>query len=289
MKPTESRPMEQWKTICPGLEKKIGPGVATGPWFQYADAIGFEWNTYRVVVPNLPAELNDFRIVQLSDLHCQPHWQTAYDDLIDRLKARPPDLITITGDIIDDILHPWPCVPTAKKLINALTAKIGTFGIFGNHDVKLSPAALGDTLLHLIDGKQTFIESAGRPLELIATPGPERENYPRGFELSLPAKQPGVPRIVLSHYPDHFRRMQRIHPDIFLSGHTHGGQACLPGGIALLRHDSLPLSLLKGVHRLHRCWYFVNRGFGFSTMQFRMFCPAEVIEIRLMQSLPRAD
>jgi uncharacterized protein len=280
-------PVEQWETVRPGLEKKVGPGVLVGPWFQYHDAIGFEWNTYRLVVPGLPAELDGFRIVQLSDLHCQRHWQTAYDDLIDRLKADPPDLIAITGDIVDDILRPRPCVPTARKLINALTAKIGVFGIFGNHDENITPAAFRDTPLQLIDGKRRLIESHGRELELIAPPGPLRKHYPFGFEKTLPAKQPGVPRIVLSHYPDHIRRMKSIHPDIFLSGHTHGGQACLPGGMAIVRHDSLPLKYFHGVHRYENSWLFVHRGFGFSTMPFRLFCPAEVIEIRLMMSVQK--
>ena len=283
------RQIEQWKRMRPGLEKKVGPGVLVGPWFQYFDAIGFEWNTYRVVVSNLPAELDGFRIVHLSDLHCQQHWQTAYDDLIDRLKADPPDLIAITGDIVDDILKPRPCVPTARKLINALTAKIGVFGIFGNHDANLAPTALRDTPLQLIDGKRVLIESAGRALELIAPPGPEREDYPPGFEKTLPAKQPGMPRIILSHYPDHIRKMKGIHPDIFLSGHTHGGQACLPGGIAIQRHDSLPLALFQGVHRYEHSWLLVNRGFGFSTLPFRLFCPAEVIEIRLTRSIQKEN
>lgn len=277
-----SSPVEQWAVVTPGLEKKIGPGIRRGPWFQYYDAIGFEWNTFRVTLPDLPAELNGLRIVHLSDLHCQPHWQTAYDSLIDRLAADPPDLIAITGDIVDFIKNPWPCVPTARKLINALNAKIGVFGIFGNHDAHLTPAAFKDTPLQLIDGKQTLFSANGRSIELIAPPGPERIDYPRGFEKTLPAKQPGIPRIILSHYPDHIRKMKGIHPDIFLSGHTHGGQACLPGGIAIQRHDSLPLALFQGVHRYEKSWLFVNRGLGFSTMQFRMFCPAEVIEIRLV-------
>ena len=275
------RPVEQWVTVRPGLRKKIGPDVRRGPWFQYDDAVGFEWNTYEVQLANLPAELNGFRIVQLSDLHCQPHWQTAYDELTDRLKADPPDLIALTGDIVDYIRNPWKCLPTARRLINLLTAKIAVIGIFGNHDIHVDPAAYKATRLQLIDGKRLLIQARGREIELIAPPGMEREDYPRGFEKTLPEKQPGIPRIVLSHYPDHLRRMRCTNPDIFLSGHTHGGQACLPGGIAIQRHDSLPLHMFQCPHRLGKTWLFVSRGFGFSTLPFRMFCPAEVVEVRL--------
>jgi predicted MPP superfamily phosphohydrolase len=267
--------------MLPGLEKKTGPDVLRGPWFQYHDAVGFEWNTYRVALPNLPGELSGLRIIHLSDLHCQPHWQTAYDELIDRLRADVPDLILITGDIVDYEKRPWQCVPTARRFLRQLHAKHGVFGILGNHDFHLRRSALDDTPLQLIDGRRLVVPVRGRTVELIAPPGPLREHYPRGFEKRFPEKQTGVPRIILSHYPDHIRRMKRMRPDVFLAGHTHGGQACLPGGIAILRHDSLPLKLLKGAHRLHGAWYFVNRGFGFSTMNFRVFCPSEVIEIRL--------
>ncbi len=278
----ESGAVEHWETLLPGLRRKIGPDVRRGPWFQYHDVAGFEWNTFETRIAHLPVELEGFRIVQLSDLHCMPHWQTAYDELIDRLKVDPPDLLVLTGDITDQIRTPSRCLPTARRLINQLHAHRGVIGIFGNHDFFVKPAAYADTPLRLIDGKRILISARGKTLEVIAPPGPRREDYIRGFENTLPEKQPGVPRIILSHYPDHIRRMKGLQPDLFLSGHTHGGQACLPGGIAILRHDSLPLNLLAGAHRLHGSWFFVSRGFGFSTLPFRLFCPAEVVEVRLM-------
>ncbi len=121
----------------------------------------------------------------------------------------------------------------------------------------------------------------GADIEVIAMPGPLREDLPRGFAGSMPPKTAHVPRILLSHFPDHIRRMRPLQADIFLSGHTHGGQVSLPGGTPIIRHDSLPIRYFHGVHRLHNAWFFVNRGFGFSTLPVRILCPAEVIEIRL--------
>jgi len=252
-----------------------------GPWFQYHDAVGFEWNRLELPICDLPAELDGFRVLHLSDLHCQPHWQTAYDDLLYRLNADEPDLILITGDIVDNIRYPQLCLPTAHRFLNGLRAPAGIFGILGNHDRFLYPGELHGTPLRLIDGKRLLIPAKNKTIELIAAPGPEREDYPPGFEKIFPAKTPGVPGIILSHYPDHIRKMKCLKPDLYLSGHTHGGQACLPGGIAILRHDSLPLHLLKGIHRYENTWFVVNRGFGFSTLPFRLFCPSEVIEITL--------
>jgi predicted MPP superfamily phosphohydrolase len=252
-----------------------------GPWFQYHDAVGFEWNTFELPIADLPAELDGFRILHLSDLHCHPHWQTAYDDLLDRLKANEPDLILITGDIVEYVERPQDCLPTAWRLLGELRAPAGVIGILGNHDRTLYPHELTGTPLRLIDGQRLLIPARNKSLELIGAPGPEREDYPHKFEQSLPAKISDIPRIILSHYPDHIRKMKSLNPDLFLTGHTHGGQACLPGGIPIIRHDSLPIKYFHGIHRLYNTWLVVNRGFGFSTFPIRIFCPAEVIEIVL--------
>jgi len=91
-----------------------------------------------------------------------------------------------------------------------------------------------------------------------------------------------VPRIVLCHYPDLIRpAAATIAPDLYLAGHTHGGQICLPGERAILSHDSLAKSMCKGAHGYEGTCLIVSRGFGFSTLPLRVFCPAEVVEIEL--------
>ncbi len=268
----------RWRDIHPHLrQKKIPPG----PWFQYHDSVGFEWNTFELTLPGIPPALDGFRLVQLSDMHCQPHWQTAYDDLIDRLRADEPDLIVFTGDVIDYITKPWHCLPTARKLLGQLRARHGLLGILGNHDWSVYADDFNGTPLRMIDGQRLVMNHNGAGLELIGVPGQDRVDCPIDFGTEYPAKQPGIPRIMLSHYPDHIRRLKRLGPDIFLAGHTHGGQACLPGRIPIQRHDSLPIEYFHGVHQLHDSWFFVSRGFGFSTFNFRAFCPSEVIELVL--------
>ena len=271
----------QWRDVGPGIRH---PARRPGPWFQYGDPVGFEWNTYELAVPGWPAELAGFRLVHLSDLHCVPGWPTAYDDLLDRLALHEPDLLVVTGDYVEHIFRPRGDLPTARRLLAGLHARLGVFGVLGNHDRYLRPRALARTPLRLIDGHRIVIAD-GR-LELIGTPGPLREDLPAAFPASLPPRTPGVPRLVLSHYPDHLRRLHRARPDVLLAGHTHGGQLCLPGRLPILRHDSYPWRLRAGVNRVRRTWLVVSRGLGFSTAPVRLFCPAEVIELRLVPPVP---
>ena len=134
----------------------------------------------------------------------------------------------------------------------------------------------------MINGLVCNLTLRGETVELIGLPGVHRDDLTKPFLSTLPAR-PDTPtlRIILSHYPDAIRQVAYLKPDLILAGHTHGGQICLPGGIPLLTHDTLPKSMSKGLHRLHDTWLLVGRGFGFSTWLFRTFCPAEVIEITL--------
>ena len=269
----------RWHPLSPRIAQRL-PALP-GPPFQYRDAVGFEWNTYRVALPNLPPALQGLRILHLSDLHCMPYWQSAYDDLLDRLKLCEPDLIVITGDIVDFIGNPEPCLPTAQRLLSQLRAPLGVFAVTGNHDECLFRSDFSQTPLRFIDQQRMMLKCKGSTFELIGIPGEHRSYLTRQFEKQIPAKTPGIPRLILCHYPDHFRRLRRCQPDLFLSGHTHGGQICLPGMIPLLRHDSLPLKYFWGLHEIGNSILVVNRGLGFSTRGIRLFCPAEVVEIRL--------
>jgi predicted MPP superfamily phosphohydrolase len=92
-----------------------------------------------------------------------------------------------------------------------------------------------------------------------------------------------MPRIALAHYPDHLRLMRPLRPDVLLAGHTHGGQICLPGGIPIIRHDTLPRRQARGVHFIDGTWLVNHRGFGYTSLALRVFCPSEVIEIELVK------
>jgi predicted MPP superfamily phosphohydrolase len=295
--PLASSPAPDWEPLVPGLRRLR---TAPGPSLQMLDAVGFEWNTYELAIADLPPQLAGFRIVHLSDLHCRRRWQRAYDHLASRLAADVPDLIIFTGDAVENKNRPHLGLPTARRLMDLLPARLGVLGIRGNHDPNVHAADFARTPLRLIDGQRLLIDAArpGKPpgdrsggrsgdrpaqLEIIAMPGPERENVSHGWFNQLPRRTPGVPRIVMSHYPDHIIRMRWTEPDVYLAGHTHGGQMCLPGGFAPLRHDSLPRALCRGVHRFMDTWYIVNRGLGFSSLPIRTWCPAEVIELRLVR------
>jgi predicted MPP superfamily phosphohydrolase len=256
-------------------------GARPGPWFMFRGPTNFEWNPVRLPIPGLPPELAGFRLVHLSDLHLRGFWSKGYDQLIQRLEASPPDLLLITGDFIEDKHDHRPGLSQLRKLLPRLRSRLGTYAILGNHDVDLIQPYLRDMGVNLINGARAVLESStAATVELIGFPGLARTDLDAHFVDTQPPRAPNTLRIILSHYPDHFSRARPLQPDLYLAGHTHGGQICLPGGVPLLTHDKLPRRYCKGIHRLHDSWLIVSRGLGFaSEIPVRLFCPAEVAEI----------
>jgi predicted MPP superfamily phosphohydrolase len=257
---------------------------AHGPWLQVGSSRGFEWHRAELAIPDLPAELAGLRILHISDFHAWAHWDPGYDQLIERVKSQRPDMILFTGDFVDCKHDYTPAMPVVQRVMEGLTSRLGTYVILGNHDDDLLAASLGGWGLHQVHGRRICLESGAATIELIGIGGLERRDLDPRFIASIPPKKPGSVRIVLSHFPDTLRRVGGLRPDLFLAGHTHGGQICLPGGRPISSHDSLPRRFSRGIHHIAGTWLVVNRGFGFSSLlRVRTFCPAEVIEMTLVR------
>jgi predicted MPP superfamily phosphohydrolase len=138
--------------------------------------------------------------------------------------------------------------------------------------------------LKLVDQRRLAMHSGPATIEFIGVAGVDRGDFDPVFLRSLGDKGAGTVRVLLSHYPDLIRRSRFLEPDLFLAGHTHGGQVCLPGGIPIIRHDSLPAKLINGIHWVYDTWLAVSPGIGFSGLPIRLFCPAQVMEICLRKA-----
>ncbi|HVT89890.1 MAG TPA: metallophosphoesterase [Tepidisphaeraceae bacterium] len=252
-----------------------------GHWLQIGHSHGFEWNHLDVSIPQLPHQLHGVRIVHLSDAHLLPRWKPAYDQLLARLADHPPDLVLFTGDLVDHKLDHRDTLPTAERFVKGLSARLGVFAIAGNHDGDFIGPRSTNWNINWIDRKFLRLESASAAVELIGLPSVRRQSFDPEWLTTLPPHTVGVPRIALGHYPDQVRYISSLSADLMLSGHTHGGQICLPNGCAIMTHDTLPKRMARGAHRFGPTTLVVNRGFGLTRWPIRIFCPAEVVEIRL--------
>ncbi len=256
-----------------------------GPWLQLGAIDRFEWNRFELPVASLPPALDGVRILHLTDLHLKSTWHPAIDDLHERVQRDPPDLIFITGDFIEDKLDGRGAMPLVERFVSGLLSRFGIFAVSGNHDGEFIGARVASWGVRVLPmGSPTTIDVRGASLELIGLAGLDRNDLRAQDVLNIPPLRPAearIPRIVLSHYPDALVGLHacEVVPALCFAGHTHGGQVCLPGGMPILRHDSLPRRYCSGIHRLGQTWLIVSRGMGFSSYPIRVFCPAEVVEV----------
>jgi predicted MPP superfamily phosphohydrolase len=235
-------------------------------------------------ISHLPESLDGLRLVAVSDLHLTPAWHNAYDRVIEAVTALQADLVLVVGDIVDDKRTHVPARKVINRLLPSLPSRMGTFGILGNHDSLELGRELEEQGIRMLVGQRVMLESAGATLELIGAPGPMRKDLPEGFAQRYGPPERGVPRILMAHFPDHFPKLQSMAPDVYVCGHTHAGQVCLPGGLPLLVHDRQPRRLCRGYHRLGRTHYIVSHGLGFSGVAIRAFCPPEILLLVLRRA-----
>jgi len=252
-----------------------------GPWLQLLAPHGIEFNRLELPIESLPAAQVGLRILHLSDCHFRKQWYSAYDRILERISADPPDLICFTGDLVDARWDPSAALPTARRFLQGLRSRLGTFGIIGNHDGDLLAPHVRDWGMRLLHPGIARVRIGDTELEILGLPCVSRGDAPPRLLRRFPPRQANVPRIVLSHYPDHFPRLNVLAADIVLCGHTHGGQVCLPGGRPIITHDTLERRYSHGAHRFDDTWLVISRGFGFATYCIRVFAPAEVVEVVL--------
>lgn len=256
----------------------------TGRWLQFRHNHCYERVHLDLAIPRLHPTLAGLRIVHLSDLHLTHRWLRGFDELFQQLNDSPTDLVLFSGDFVEHKFDHRPALPTLRRFLDGLKSRLGSFGILGNHDGDLLTARIANFPLTLINGRSAVLSDGSARLELLGFPGVGREDVPtfdhRTFAVE-PHPPDGAARIALTHFPDTVTHVARLRPHLVLSGHTHGGQVCLPGRRPLITHDSLPTSQSAGLHDIDGTTLYVSRGFGFSTLPLRLFSPAEVLEIVL--------
>ena len=226
-----------------------------------------------VVLPDLPAAFEGFRLLQLADLHCDLDPRLV-DVVLDRLNGVSADATVLVGDYHNKIgAEPARSLELMARLIPRLPTPC--FGILGNHDFIEQVVLLEDAGLPILLNESRFIERDGARLWICGVDDPhffQTHDLARARAV-VPA---GEPAILLSHSPETWREAAALKFDLLLAGHTHGGQLCLPGGMPLVRNAPVPRRLLAGPWREGTLTGYTSRGTGACGVAARLFCPPEI-------------
>lgn len=231
-----------------------------------------------VFISDLPAELDGFTILQLSDLHLDMYDQ-ATNSLIERVKELEYDLCVLTGDFRAQTYGPFDAVLTAAERLRAVL-KGEVLGILGNHDFIEMVPELEKIGIQMLLNESAVIEYNQQKLYIIGVDDP---HYYQADNLEKAARD--VPHdaisILLAHSPELYRNVAHTDIKLMLSGHTHGGQVCMPGGYALTYNINAPRRMGRGAWRHHDLQGYTSAGCGTCMVDVRYNCPPEITLHRL--------
>jgi uncharacterized protein len=249
----------------------------------YVGSRRLEVRRLAAVVPGLPPALEGLVVVQLSDLHVGPHTSRGYLARVKAaVRAARPDLIAVTGDLVDDF--PRDVEPYAAAL-GDLAAPLGVFAIPGNHEVysgwpQLRPRLEALPLRVLVNGA-TRVRKDGGALWVAGTgdPAAPRGELAPDIERTLRGIPSGDVVLALAHNPALWPALAGRGVALTLSGHTHWGQLGFPRLGWCLASPFLELAM--GAHARGDSLLYIHPGTGYWGIPFRLGHAAQVAVITL--------
>lgn len=261
-----------------GTERLLSPGAA----LRFAQLPGNQLLRLSVEektlqVPNLPPGLDGLKIAHLADLHMSGRiGSDYYAQIVDLTNEWGPDLVALTGDLVENV----PTLDTIAPTIGRLTAPSGVYFVLGNHDDHGDADELRRRLTahgHIdLGGRWQDLDIKNTKLRLA---GNERPWFYPAADLAS-ATVPADVTLALVHSPDQITWSRRHGVSLVLAGHNHGGQICLPIVGPIVTPSLHGVRYASGVFRHGQTVMHVTRGSG-TLAPIRWNCPPELALLTL--------
>ncbi len=230
--------------------------------------------------PNLPTKFDGFRLLHLSDFHIDGVDGLA-ETLVPILAGIKADLCVFTGDYRFDDRGPCEGVyPRMRKVIDAISAQHGIWGILGNHDSAEIAYGLEVLGVRMLVNESVEINSGSESIWLSGVDDPFDYRCD-DLDLALATVPKDGFKILLAHAPEVYEQAAARGIDLYLSGHTHAGQIRLPL-IGSIKHNShCPKEFSYGLWKHQGMQGYTTSGIGCSSVPVRFHCPPEVVLFEL--------
>lgn len=242
------------------------------------NALNIQLRRNEIRLSRLPAAFEGYTVLHLSDLHLDMS-NAHLERLIESVRGLAHDVCVLTGDFRFRTFGPYaPVLAALARLRPHLGEPV--YAVLGNHDtIRLVPGmeALG---IGVLMNESVRIERAGETLALV---GIDDAHYFRTHNFHKAAADVDLDgcAILLSHTPEPYRHAAHAGFSLMLSGHTHGGQICLPGGIPILTDSGAPRAFARGAWQYQGMAGYTSVGCGSSIVDVRLNCLPEITLHRL--------
>ena len=256
-----------------------------------------ETTYYTYKAEQFGADLERYRIVQISDLH-NAKFGKHNQKLVDRVRECDPDMIVLTGDLVDSN---HTNVDRAVQFVDEIVKICPVYYVTGNHEYWLEASEYDELMSGLtgagaviLDDQVVEISRGDAKFRLVGLDDKSLADGTLGTLLNDQAEQKEETAdnedsgektltVVLAHEPQHLARYAGTGVDLVLSGHAHGGQFRLPfvGGIVAPDQGFLP-EYTAGEYYMNGTEMIVSRGLGNSVIPVRLFNFPEIVCVELV-------
>ena len=232
----------------------------------------------------VPENFDGLRIVQVSDLH-DAIFGDKQEKLITKVRATNPDVIFITGDIVDSNRYN---LEQSLQAVRGLVELADVYYVLGNHEVATNKVSeIYETLsslgVHVMANESTVLERNGERLAIVGIEDPLMgKTTEEMLEMATAEVPQDMLKLLLAHRPEMFDAYVKSNIDIVFSGHAHGGQIRIPGigGLFAPGQGLLP-KYTAGIYDESSTKMVVSRGLGNSSVPYRIFNLPEIVVVKL--------
>jgi predicted MPP superfamily phosphohydrolase len=257
-------------------------GFALSGWGVWSAIRPVEVKRVSIRLKKLPASLSGLRLVQLTDMHIGlTIGRDFVEDVVRKVNALEPDIVAITGDLVDGSVED---LSIAVAPLGEIEARLGTFFVTGNHEYYSGAdswlAFLGTLGIRVLRNEHVELSKDGEVLHLAGVDDWTAHQFGNGhgsdMTRAMAERDVSKPVVLLAHQPVHFDEARAHGVDLQISGHTHGGQI-FPFGLL----TRLAQPFLSGLHQRGDSQIYVSSGTGYWGPPMRIAAPAEITLIEL--------
>jgi len=230
-------------------------------------------------LPRLPPAFEGFTVLHLSDLHLDgmPGLEQV---ILDRVAGREFDLCVLTGDYRTELHGPiGPTMARLRPLVAGLRSRHGILAVLGNHDDCHMVAPMEAMGIRLLLNESLELARGDSRLQVIGTD--DVHYYFTDQAVHALEKAGSAFTVALVHSPELYDVAAEQGVDLYLCGHTHAGQVCLPGGRPVIKHLSRGRRFYRGTWNHRGMLGVTNAGAGTSGVPVRFNTRGEILVLTL--------
>lgn len=244
------------------------------------NALDIRLENVELFFENLPGGFDEVRILFITDLHFDGTKPLA-DKVLNIVDKIEYDYCILGGDYTygrnTDNNQVYSQI---KQIAKLLKSKSRVFGILGNYDLYRTAELLEEHGIEMLINEGLYLENKSDKIYLAGMDDP---SHYKADDIALTdgGAWGGAFKIMLCHSPARYKESAKAGYSLYLTGDTHGGQVCLPGGFVIFSGPTANRKMARGKWSYNGMVGYTSRGVGTSRIKMRYYCPPEITLVTL--------